>query len=76
LTLDGPPVLAHDLCPEARFQLAALDVQEDFDFPRLEPIAPNCAAREVAHQPVEPVEHAFPWNPFPLKQVVVCRRHI
>ena len=69
LALHGPPILAHGLGPAAGFQLAALNVQKDLDFPGLEAVARNYSARQLAHQPVEAVEHQLQLNQ------VVCRRH-
>jgi len=59
LPIHGLFVLAQDFGAPPPVQLAVFQIQEDGDLPRLEGVTRSRPAQDLAHQPVEAVEHYF-----------------
>jgi hypothetical protein len=61
LTLHRPLILAKEISRLVRFHMAALDINQDFDFPRLQVVA-NRAPLYFRHQAPKSVEHELLLN--------------
>lgn len=57
LALNGPLILLQDFRSAAPFQLASFEIQNEFDFPRLEGIASYRTAHDFGDQSLEAIEH-------------------
>jgi len=61
LFFDGALILTEDLAAAAGLDFAGLQIEEDFDFPGGKRVPRQLTASQIAHEPIEAIQHQLPF---------------